>query len=209
VRAPIAPPSAAQALALRRQVALTFPLAFLLHDLEELLGTPHWQRTGPALLRRRFPRLPPRAVDLAVPDTRQMAIAIGVVAGGVAAASGWALAELARARDAAATDGAAPEPGVGVGLLRSAVTAFGLHAVSHLASAAAVRGYTPGVATTPVVVVPWSLWAWRTLRASGLAARPGEAARLGAQGAVSAAGLVIGGQLLGRALTRRGPGRPG
>jgi hypothetical protein len=178
VRAPIAPPSAAQALALRRQVALTFPLAFLLHDLEELLGTPHWQRTGPALLRRRFPRLPPRAVDLAVPDTRQMAIAIGVVAGGV-------------------------------GLLRSAVTAFGLHAVSHLASAAAVRGYTPGVATTPVVVVPWSLWAWRTLRASGLAARPGEAARLGAQGAVSAAGLVIGGQLLGRALTRRGPGRPG
>ncbi|NLE80073.1 MAG: HXXEE domain-containing protein [Rhodococcus sp.] len=44
---------------------------------------------------------------------------------------------------------------------RSTVLGYGLHGVGHLAATAALRGYTPGVATTPVTVVPYAAWALR------------------------------------------------
>lgn len=53
-------------------------------------------------------------------------------------------------------------------LYRGALLGFGLHGFGHLASAAALRRYTPGVATSPVVVIPFWLWARRVLRRHGL-----------------------------------------
>ena len=44
-----------------------------------------------------------------------------------------------------------------------ALAAFGAHALLHLGQSALVRGYTPGVLTAPVIVLPFSLWAWSTL----------------------------------------------
>jgi Protein of unknown function with HXXEE motif len=215
MQGPSATPSRARVLALRRRVALSFPLAFLIHDLEELLGAPRWQRSGSLRLRRRFPDLPARVLELVIPNTGQMAIAIGVVGTGVATTSALSLVELATARRAAgASDGhrspaaesaplATSTPvGGEVRLLQVALGGFAVHGAGHLASAAAVRGYTPGVLTTPLVVLPYSVWAWRTLRASGLTAEPLRLARLSAEGAVLAALLVISGQLLGRRLTR-------
>ncbi|WP_425569479.1 HXXEE domain-containing protein [Nonomuraea salmonea] len=38
----------------------------------------------------------------------------------------------------------------------------------HLAQAALFRGYTPGVVTAPLVVLPYAVWAWRRLRAAGV-----------------------------------------
>jgi hypothetical protein len=42
---------------------------------------------------------------------------------------------------------------------RAMLAGFGWHAVTHVAPAAALRSYTPGLVTTPLVVVPFSLWA--------------------------------------------------
>ncbi|WP_317623397.1 HXXEE domain-containing protein [Streptomyces noursei] len=44
---------------------------------------------------------------------------------------------------------------------------FGLHGLLHLAQAAAARGYTPGSATSPVLVAPFTPWARGRLRRAG------------------------------------------
>ncbi|HYN74052.1 MAG TPA: HXXEE domain-containing protein [Nakamurella sp.] len=184
----------------RLLVAVTFPLAFLAHDLEEVLTAGHWQRTGTAALRRRFPRAPQRLIDMALPSPRQMTIAVGVVGLSVLSTTGTALIDLASAREQAAAGAAAPAGEMR--LLRVALAAFTAHGVTHLASAAALRSYTPGVVTVPLVIAPYSLWAWRTLWASGLRPDPRELAGTVAAGAAVAFPLVVGAQLLGRALSR-------
>ena len=35
-----------------------------------------------------------------------------------------------------------------------------------------LRRYTPGLVTTPLVVIPFSVWAWRRLRADGVPIAP-------------------------------------
>jgi Protein of unknown function with HXXEE motif len=188
----------------RLLVAVTFPLAFLAHDLEEVLTAGHWQRTGAAALRRRFPRAPQRLIDMAVPSPRQMTIAVGVVGLSVLSATGTALIDLASAREqaAAGASAGAAAPAGEMRLLQVALAAFTAHGVTHLASAAVLRSYTPGVVTVPLVIAPYSLWAWRTLWASGLRPDPRELAGTVAAGAAVAFPLVVGAQLLGRALSR-------
>jgi hypothetical protein len=186
----------------RLLVAVTFPLAFLAHDLEEVLTAGHWQRTGAAALRRRFPRAPQRLIDMAVPSPRQMTIAVGVVGLSVLSATGTALIDLASAREQASAAAGAAAPAGGIRLLQVALAAFTAHGVTHLASSAALRSYTPGVVTVPLVIAPYSLWAWRTLWASGLRPDPRELAGTVAAGAAVAFPLVVGAQLIGRALSR-------
>jgi Protein of unknown function with HXXEE motif len=172
---------------LRAAVVLSFPVAFALHDLEEVAAAGRWGRTAPARIRERFPAAPERLVRLAAVSSQQMAVAVGVVGCGVAAAtwSGW------RRRDG------------DLGLLPPALAAFAGHGLTHLAGSAAVGGYTPGVVTVPLVIAPWSLWARWALRRAGVplrtAARPAD---LVGAGALTAA-LVLGGQALGAAWVRR------
>jgi len=187
----------------RLLVAMTFPLAFLAHDLEEVLTAGHWQRTGAAALRRRFPRAPERLIDVAVPSPRQMTIAVGMVGLGVLSATGTALIDLASAREQAASGApAATRPAGEMRLFRVALAAFTTHGITHLASSAGLRSYTPGVVTVPLVIAPYSLWAWRTLRASGLRPDPRELAGTVAAGTAVTFPLVVGAQLLARALSR-------
>ncbi|BDD81804.1 hypothetical protein TPB0596_15670 [Tsukamurella pulmonis] len=51
---------------------------------------------------------------------------------------------------------------------QSALLAYGLHGFSHLAIAARFQGYAPGVATTPVAVLPFWLWASARLTRAGV-----------------------------------------
>ncbi|WP_425547298.1 HXXEE domain-containing protein [Actinomadura vinacea] len=66
---------------------------------------------------------------------------------------------------------------------------FGLHGVAHLAQAAAVRGYTPGSVTSPLVVIPFTLWARGRLRRAGMLrpTRPHEAVQ-----SLALAGVALG-----------------
>ena len=49
---------------------------------------------------------------------------------------------------------------------------YGMHTFSHLAAAALARRYTPGSATALPVVLPFWIFAKRTLRAHGVEVRP-------------------------------------
>ena len=49
---------------------------------------------------------------------------------------------------------------------------YGMHTFSHLGSAALARRYTPGVATALPGVLPFWIFARRTLRVHGVEVRP-------------------------------------
>lgn len=79
---------------------------------------------------------------------------------------------------------------------RGAVLAFGVHGFTHLASSVATRGYTTGVATAPVVVLPYWFLARRVLHQHGLA----EIDRSTAAAALAVLPLTVGAHLLAAAI---------
>ncbi|MFC7982766.1 HXXEE domain-containing protein [Streptomyces sp. NPDC057336] len=166
-------------------VTLGLLAAWALHDAEELATVSGWWRRELPALRERFPAVPQavwrRAGSV---DGREFAVAVGAMAAVVAAAS--AAGRLTGGRSAA---------------YQTALNAFGLHGLVHLAQAAAARGYTPGSATSPLVV-PFTLWARHRLRRAGVlrATRPRDlAVGLGFAGAAT-----VGAHAVARRLTGRG-----
>ncbi|MFI6880814.1 HXXEE domain-containing protein [Streptomyces sp. NPDC050400] len=126
--------------------------AWALHDTEEVLTAPGWVRTRLPELRERRPDVPERVWRVMEGvDEREFAVAVGVMAGivGAGAVAGWA-------------------SGGRSATYQAMLNGFGLHGLLHLGQAAAVRGYTPGVATSPTLVVPFTLWARRRLRRAGV-----------------------------------------
>ncbi|MFI1757647.1 HXXEE domain-containing protein [Streptomyces sp. NPDC020571] len=165
-------------------VTLGLLAAWALHDLEELATVPGWWRRNLPALRERYPAVPEavwrRAGSV---DGREFAVAVGAMAAVVAAAS--VAGRLTGGRSAA---------------YQTALTAFGLHGLVHLAQAGLVRGYTPGSATSPLIVVPFTLWARRRLRRAGVlgATRPRDlAVGLGFAGAVTVAAHGVARRLTG------------
>lgn len=62
-------------------------------------------------------------------------------------------------------------------IFRGAVLIFGVHGFTHIASAVMMRSYTSGVVTSPVIVIPYWLYARRVLREHGL--KDNDAAAIG------------------------------
>ncbi|MFG3156225.1 HXXEE domain-containing protein [Streptomyces sp. NPDC048219] len=133
-------------------VTLGLLAAWALHDAEELAAMPGWWRRNLPALRERYPAVPEavwrRAGSV---EPREFAAAVGVMAVIVTAAS--AAGHATGGRSAA---------------YQTALNAFGLHGLVHLAQAGLARGYTPGSATSPLLVVPFTLWARRRLRRAGV-----------------------------------------
>lgn len=121
-------------------------VAWLLHDIEELVTMPHWGSRHEARLRRRFPRVPARLWQRIDFSRAQVYLAVALV-GAVVLAAAW---------DGARTGGRSA-------FYQLVLAAFGAHALLHLAQSALVWGYTPGVLTAPVIVAPYSVWAWSVL----------------------------------------------
>ena len=88
------------------------------------------------------------------------------------------------------------------GFYQGALNGFGLHALVHLGQAAAVRGYTPGVVTSPLMVIPFTLWARGRLRRAGVLRSPRP--RDVAQGLALAGVVTVGTHAVARHLLRRG-----
>ncbi|MEU6101032.1 HXXEE domain-containing protein [Streptomyces flaveolus] len=136
-------------------VTLGLLAVWALHDAEELAAVPGWWRRNLPALRERYPAVPEAVWRRAVPvGSREFAAAVGMMAVIVAAAS--AAGRLTGGRSAA---------------YQTALDAFGLHGLVHLAQAGLVRGYTPGAATSPLLVVPFTLWARHRLRRAGVLRR--------------------------------------
>ncbi|MEV5816218.1 HXXEE domain-containing protein [Streptomyces mutabilis] len=165
-------------------VTLGLLAAWALHDAEELATVPGWWRRELPALRERFPTVPEAVWRRAGPvDGREFAVAVGAMAALVAAAS--AAGRLTGGRSAT---------------YQAALNAFGLHGLVHLAQAALVRGYAPGSATSPLVVVPFTLWARHRLRRAGVlrATRPRDlAVGLGFAGAATAGAHAVARRLTG------------
>lgn len=152
--------------------------AWALHDAEELATMARWARAARPRLEERLPWVPWERLEV---SQRHVNVAIGLMGGVMAGAAALG----------ARTDGRSP-------VFQAALAGFGAHGVVHLAQAAITRGYTPGVATAPVIVVPFSAWAWRRLRAAGVPVRSGRAG----VAALAAFPLVLGGvHALAHALT--------
>ncbi|MEU0570066.1 HXXEE domain-containing protein [Nonomuraea sp. NPDC005983] len=127
--------------------------AWAVHDAEELATMARWTRTARPRLEQRYPTVPWERFEL---SQKQVNVALGLMAGVMAGASALG----------ARSGGRSP-------LFQSVLAAFGVHGAVHLAQAAVWRGYTPGVLTAPVVVIPFSVWAWRRLKAAGVPTRTG------------------------------------
>ncbi|MCX5229006.1 HXXEE domain-containing protein [Streptomyces sp. NPDC006553] len=156
-------------------------LAWAVHDAEELALGPRWLRENLPMLRERFPGVPEAVWKAAESvDEREFALAVGVMATVVGAAA------VAGAR----TGGRSA-------FYQGALNGFGLHGLVHLAQAAAVRGVTPGSVTSPLVVIPFTLWARGRLRRAGVL-RPA-----GLRGTVTGLGVAAAATVVAHAVARR------
>ncbi|MFG2334574.1 HXXEE domain-containing protein [Streptomyces sp. NPDC048604] len=158
-------------------------LAWALHDAEELAFGPRWVRENVPVLRKRLPQVPEavwRAMERV--DEREFRAAVGAMGVIVGAAA------VAGAR----TGGRS-------GFYQGALNGFGLHGLMHLAQAAAVRGYTPGSVTSPLIVVPFTLWARGRLKRAGVL-RPTRA-RDAVTGLALAAGATVAAHAIAHKLT--------
>ncbi|MGW6981279.1 HXXEE domain-containing protein [Streptomyces sp. NPDC054932] len=133
-------------------VTLGLFAAWALHDLEEVATVERWSRTRVPVLRERHPRVPePVWRRLEGVDGREFVAAVGVMALVVGAA----------ALEGHRTGGRSA-------FYQASLNGFGLHGLVHIAQAASTRGYTPGVVTSPLLVVPFTLWARGRLRRAGV-----------------------------------------
>lgn len=94
------------------------------------------------------------------------------------------------------------------GFFQATLLGFGLHSISHVAASAALREYTPGVLTAPTVVAPFSIWAWRELKKSGVPVTGGPGSATQWSPVAAAMGFpiaVVGAHLCARTLWTRTP----
>jgi hypothetical protein len=159
-------------------------LAWAVHDLEEVLTFERWARTAVPRLRERFPRVPGRVWQRLEPaDAQDFALAVAIVGVFMATASAAGQASGGRSR-----------------YFQLMLAGFGLHTVSHVATAVAARGYTPGVVTAPLVAAPFAAWAMRRLKAAGIWEQ--LSARDIVPGTALAVAVFVGSHALARVLNR-------
>jgi hypothetical protein len=125
-------------------------VAFVVHDAEEWVTMPGWGARNADRLRRLYPRVPVRFWRLLDLPAGQVRIGITVMG----------LLFLAAAALGARTDGVSP-------VYHVALIGFGVHGLGHVGQAVLARGYTPGVITSVLVVLPFSIWAWSVLDGAG------------------------------------------
>jgi hypothetical protein len=162
-----------------RLVAAGLFAAWAAHDLEELF-------TMEATSREMASRAP---AWLPVPaDVRRDGYSRRHLRTGIAA---MAVVVAAAAVDGVRTDGRSPA-------FRTVLQGFGWHGVGHLALTALTGRYVSGVATSPVVVVPYWLWARRELARAGA---PLETSGLAS--ALAVPPVILGALAAARVLTRQ------
>ena len=74
---------------------------------------------------------------------------------------------------------------------QNALLGFGLHGLGHIGMSAMTGRYVSGVATSPVIVLPFWLWATRTLNQEGVPNRRNVPAAVGLAAASIAAGHLV------------------
>ena len=113
-------------------LVLPLPLAFLLHDAEEVAVQHRWMENHSGALRERFPRLRPLLDRLQRLNTKAFALAALEEFIVLLCATACVLADVSFALE----------------LWAALFLAFSLHLLLHFGQAVAVRGYVPGLVTS-------------------------------------------------------------
>ncbi len=79
---------------------------------------------------------------------------------------------------------------------QNALLGFGLHRLGHIGISLLTRGYVSGAATSPIIVIPFWLWATRALNQAGIPNRRSVPVAI-----ALAAGSIAGGHLVASLLT--------
>ncbi|MFK4086484.1 HXXEE domain-containing protein [Kribbella sp. NPDC020789] len=152
---------------MNKKLAWGLLAAWIIHDLEELATMSRWSRQAPEQVAVALDRAgvgdlritsAATAAEWILPTSRtEAATAIGLTGVAMAAASAAGAASEGRSK-----------------FFQASLLGFGLHAGTHIAQSVALRRYTPGLVTTPLVVIPYSVWAWRRLKRSGVPIAPSD-----------------------------------
>ncbi|MDO4497462.1 MAG: HXXEE domain-containing protein [Bacteroidales bacterium] len=128
-------------------LVLPFPLAFIIHDVEEIAVQHRWMLAHREALALRFPKMKPMIEQLAQLNTKAFAIAAFEELVVLLLTTAYALLQ---------------EPYC-MEVWAALFMAFSIHLLVHVGQAILVRGYVPGVATS-LLLLPfagygmWSIW---------------------------------------------------
>ena len=122
-------------------LVLPFPLAFIIHEAEEIAVQKRWMSRHHDLLKQKFPRLKPLTGHLSKLGTKAFAVAAAEELLIVLAVTALVLIQYEFCMQ----------------IWSAIFIAFSLHLIVHILQAVAVRGYVPGLVST-VVLLPYSAY---------------------------------------------------
>ena len=168
-----------------RAAVWLLPLAFVIHDGEEILTMPRWIAEHRPLLERIAHTGAParRVVDNLPTTTAQVAIAVAV--------------ELAVLLLATVLFSRGPRPGFALYLYAAALGVFTAHSLTHLGQTLLLGAYTPGVVTAVLIVPAAGVYLYKHLFEAGLLTRR-SAWLSGLAGVVGIVPLLLTAHLIGR-----------
>ncbi|WP_411968133.1 HXXEE domain-containing protein [Haloferax sp. YSSS75] len=131
------------------------PISWVVHDVEEILTIEPWSRRWTRRIDGQTSGfgVQKRLVAVLASTRRQYTLAVGLVGCIVVGAT---------------IAGTLDPTGVGLVVYLTILGGYFLHAFVHLGQSALLRGYTPGVVTAVLVVVPSSLFLYWRLFAAGV-----------------------------------------
>jgi len=168
-----------------RAAAWLLPLAFVIHDGEEILTMPRWIAEHRPLLERIAHSGAParRVVDNLPTTTAQVAVAVAV--------------ELAVLLFATVLFSRGPRPGPALYFYAAALGVFTAHSLTHLGQTLLLGAYTPGVVTAVLIVPAAGVYLYKRLFEAGLLSRR-SAWLSGFAGAVGIVPLLLTAHRLGK-----------
>ena len=168
-----------------RAAVWLLPLAFVIHDGEEILTMPRWIAEHRPLLERIAQTGTParRVVDNLPTTTAQVAIAVAV--------------ELAVLLLATVLFSRRPRPGFALYFYAAALGVFTAHSLTHLGQTLLLGAYTPGVVTAVLIVPAAGVYLYKHLFEAGLLTRR-SAWLSGLAGVVGIVPLLLTAHLIGR-----------
>jgi Protein of unknown function with HXXEE motif len=155
--------------------------AWMAHDLEELATMSDNSR----ILTTRLPGWVPMPASARGQGLTSRYVACGVATVGLVVAAAAAHGYRTQGRSA---------------FYQNALLGFGLHGLGHLGTSLLTGSYASGVATSPVIVLPFWLWATRTLNQAGVPNRRSVPVAI-----ALAVGSIAAGHLVAAVLTNNRP----
>jgi hypothetical protein len=131
------------------------PIAFMFHDLEEIIMIEAWMQRNREDLHNLLPGRILKWMEKGFSvQTSSFAVAVTFILFGISFCSVWA--------------GVVLEQGGSMLPFAGALAIFFVHAFTHIGQSVILRRYTPGVVTTIIIVIPYSVYTYYRLISEGI-----------------------------------------